>query len=399
MDETQIGLFQDNFIKLESSVKQDDITKAISNSFDYDWQGINTEKIILPELPKDFNLGVIVGSSGSGKSTIAKQLYGEPQKYEWDCSKSIASNFSSAEEASNKFGAAGLNSIPTWLKPYNVLSVGEKFRADVAMQLKDDAVIDEFTSTVNRETAISCSCAISKYIREKDIKRVVLISCHDDILPYLQPDWIWNTDTNELIHGRWLQRPQIELAVYSCSTKAWDWFKKYHYLSEEIHPAAVCYLGVLHDRPVAFASLLALPGRDVTNAWREHRVVVHPDFQGMGIGNKFSEALGQAYVDTGHQYFCKTANPRMGEHRNKSPLWKPTGNNMKARESYLNADGSLRDWNPRYGMKQELVAMHAHRICYSHEYIGSHPEDRVILPCLNQREETSEILIDQISLF
>ena len=376
-EEEQTSLFENKTLCLSSTVSTDDITDKISEAFDYNFNGTITSNIEVPDLPKDFNIGLIVGSSGSGKSSIAKALYGEQETFNWDTTKSIASNFSSAEEAAEKFGAAGLNSIPTWLKPYNVLSVGEKFRADVAIRLKDGAVIDEFTSTVNRETAISCSCAIEKYIRNKNIKRVVLISCHDDIIPYLKPDFIWNTDTRELTHGRWLWRPKLELEIYPCSWKVWNSFKQYHYLSADINKAAQCYIAVLHNRPVAFAAILSFPSGSVDNAYREHRVVVHPDFQGMGIGNKFSEALGQAYVDKGYRYFCKTANPRMGEHRNKSPLWRATVNNNRARHDYIKQDGSVRA-NMRYSMSKDLVMVHANRTCYSHEYIGTHPQNKPI---------------------
>lgn len=342
----------------------------MSKIFDYEFCGEVDEDIDIPMPPQEFEIGLIVGSSGSGKSTILHKLYGEEEIIEWDNKKAIASHFESFDEASEKFGAVGLNSIPTWLKPYNVLSNGEKFRADLARRLKSGAVIDEFTSVVNRDVAISCSVSISKYIRQKHLTNIVFCSCHDDIMPYLQPTWVYNTDTHEFFNGRYLQRPPIELKVYQCDKGLWNMFKRYHYLSGEINGASTCYVGMIHERPVAFMALLTLPGRDVTHAWREHRVVVLPDFQGMGIGNKMSEMIAQGYIEKGCTYYCKTSNPRMGEHRERSPLWKATATNKQSRESYLKKDGSLRDWSPRYGMRQDLVRIHAHRVCYSHEYIG-----------------------------
>lgn len=321
-------------------------------------------------MPKEFEIGLIVGSSGSGKSTILHKLYGNEENIEWDNNKAIASHFYSIEDASEKFGAVGLNSIPTWLKPYNVLSNGEKFRADLARRIKSGAIIDEFTSVVNREVAISCSISISKYIRKKHLTNIVFCSCHDDIISYLQPTWVYNTDTHEFYNGRYLQRPKIELQVYACDKRLWNMFKKYHYLSGEINGASTCYVAVYNDRPVAFMALLTLCGRDVKHAWREHRVVVLPDFQGMGIGNKMSEMIAQGYIEKGCSYYCKTSNPRMGKHRDNSPLWKATVNNQKAREDYILADGNVRGADSKYSMKSELIQRHAHRVCYSHRYVG-----------------------------
>ena len=351
--------------------------------------------------PEDFDIGLIVGSSGSGKSTILESAFGEEEQIEWEDGKSIASHFSSFEEASNKFGAVGLNSIPTWLKPYKVLSNGEAFRADLARRLHDDAVIDEFTSVVNREVAISCSVSIEKYIRNNNIRRVVFCSCHDDIIPYLKPSWVYNTDTKELYEGGCPRRSPIHLKIVGAKHSAWNLFKKYHYLSSDLNNASICYLALYNEIPVGFLALLSLPGRDVKHAWREHRVVIHPDYQGMGIGNKFSEAIAQAYREKGCRYFSKTSNPRMGEHRNKSSLWRATSNNGKSRESYLDENGEIREGTWRailtatYGMSPELVKLHAHRICYSHEYIG----DGKVYPYTLETQTSILNSNNQISLF
>ena len=365
-DIPKLNLLQsNNVITLRTHVEQDDITKQIESNFDYSTDdGTVSEVIPFPTFPTEYQIGLIVGSSGSGKSTILRNAFGEEERIEWDNSKSIASHFASVEEASGRFGAVGLNSIPSWVKPYNVLSNGEKFRADLARRLHDGAIVDEFTSVVNREVAISCSVSIEKYIRRNGLKNVTFCSCHDDIIPYLKPDWIYNTDNHEFYTGRYLCRPQIVIKISPCDRKAWDMFKRHHYLSGELNKASTCYLGTYNDIPVAFAALLTLPGRDVKHAWKEHRIVILPDYQGMGIGNKFSDAIAQAYIEKGCRYFCKTSNPRMGEHRERSPLWRGTTHNKKARPDY-----SEKHLNMRYS-SAELMHKHTNRVCYAHEYIG-----------------------------
>lgn len=357
---------QEQYITLTSTVALDETTEEISKIFDYNFCGTVSEQIPIPTFPKDFQIGLIVGSSGSGKSTLLKRFFGEEEKVVWDNSKCIASNFGSFEEASSLFGAVGLNSIPTWCKPYRVLSNGEKFRADVARRLKDGAVIDEFTSVVNREVAKSCSCSISKYIRNAGLKNVVFASCHADIIPYLEPTWVYDTDEHEFHNGKYLRQP-IVLEVHPCDRALWSMFKRYHYLSAELNEASKCFVGLLNKRPIAFVAVLPLPGM-IKHAFKEHRLVVHPDYQGMGIGNKLSEMIAEAYVNKGCRYFSKTANPRVGSHRDRSELWKGTAHNHSQREDYMK-NGVPK--TSRYSMNANGIAFHASRVCYCHEYVGN----------------------------
>lgn len=152
--------------------------------------------------PENWNIGLIVGSSGTGKSTIGYELFGEKIidnfKYE---SKSVIDDMpkkSNIDDISKMFYSVGFGSVPSWLKPYNVLSNGEKMRVDLARKMleSDFIVFDEFTSVVDREVAKTMSIAIRKMIDRNKEKKFVAISCHYDIIEYLQPDWIF--DTNEM---------------------------------------------------------------------------------------------------------------------------------------------------------------------------------------------------------
>jgi GNAT superfamily N-acetyltransferase len=44
---------------------------------------------------------------------------------------------------------------------------------------------------------------------------------------------------------------------------------------------------------------------------RGHRAVILPDFQGMGIGVRFTEIVAQIHLDEGHR-FSRTAHPKLG---------------------------------------------------------------------------------------
>ena len=105
---------------LESFVKQDEITKEISNSFDFEFDGKVSFTMTRFKRPEnDFNVGLVVGPSGSGKSNILKE-FNKEENIQWDSNKAVCSHFATHDEAVDKLSAVGFNSIPSWLKPYHV---------------------------------------------------------------------------------------------------------------------------------------------------------------------------------------------------------------------------------------------------------------------------------------
>ena len=199
IDNEQMEFFDFKGETLSVQIVPDEFTDKISKAFDYEFSG--KSEFVLPcfEIPKEFNVGIIVGSSGSGKTQLLKRHFNYKEDgIVWDRSKAVVSHFANPDEAIERMFAVGLSSVPSLCKPFHVLSNGEQFRAVMARKLETNAVIDEFTSVVNRETAKSVSVSISKYIRNKNLKGIVLASCHKDILEWLEPDWVFDTDSNEL---------------------------------------------------------------------------------------------------------------------------------------------------------------------------------------------------------
>lgn len=188
-------------IPLVSHVDVDEFTTMVQNNFDYEFTG--DSEFYPYELPSEFKgieFGtlVITGASGSGKSTLLKELL-KSGKYTmsentYDNTKAIVSNFNTPEEASYKLSAVGLNSLPVWCRPRNVLSVGEGFRADVALNLDSNVVFDEFTSTIDRNVAKSTCNGLNKYIKENNLHNMVFCSCHKDFIPFLKPDIVIDLD-------------------------------------------------------------------------------------------------------------------------------------------------------------------------------------------------------------
>lgn len=197
---------------------QDEYTEYVINKYDLCINGggysLDIPNIIgLEKLKSDWNILCILGASGSGKSTLLKR-FGKEEQVSYDFSKSIISQFPSysPSDVCEVFYAIGLSSVPLWLHKPNELSNGERARLDIAWQLLENhneyILLDEFTSVVNRMTAKSMSFNLQRYVRNKN-KKLILCSCHFDIIQWLQPDLVINL--NKKINGDVL----LENVLYS----------------------------------------------------------------------------------------------------------------------------------------------------------------------------------------
>lgn len=353
-------------IKKTVSVEIDETLKLACEPFDYNFEGTSTftlPEFSSPDRDGSWNIGLIVGPSGSGKTQLLNEYYGVSEATDWNKNKAIVSHFKSHQEAIKCLSAVGLNSIPSWCKPFHVLSNGEQFRANMAIMLKNDSSFDEFTSVVDRTVAKSTSHAIQRYIRENNITGVVLATCHYDVIEWLKPDWCFDTMTQSILPRGCLQcRKPITLTIEPCSRSWWNIFKHHHYLNSEINFSSEMFLVTWDGTPVAFTACIAFPSGTLKNAWRGHRTVVLPDYQGLGIGVRISDWMGERCLKLGRRYFSKTAHPRMGGYRDNSKLWKPTSKNHNSRKD-INKEKN-QDYN---GMRK---TKRANKWCYSHEYIG-----------------------------
>lgn len=189
---------------LVTKVELDEYTDMVQKNFDYDFNG---ESVVypfeLPTLPNNFGVLCIVGASGSGKSTLLKEFknYNDSTYYAYD-DNAIVSNFETPQAASERLSAVGLNSMPVWCRPRRVLSVGEGFRADLALNLESYTIFDEFTSTIDRNVAKSTCNGIKRFIKDNFLHNIVFCSCHKDYIPFLQPDIVIDLDEQKVFDCR-----------------------------------------------------------------------------------------------------------------------------------------------------------------------------------------------------
>lgn len=155
-------------------------------------------------LPDEWQIGLIVGNSGTGKSTLARELFGRAVVTGFAYrAKSVIDDMpenATVDDIERAFYAVGFGSVPSWLKPYKVLSTGEKMRVDMARALlqSDMVVFDEFTSVVDRDVARTLSMAVSNSVRRDKKKKFVAVTCHKDVEEFLQPDLVFDTDEMKL---------------------------------------------------------------------------------------------------------------------------------------------------------------------------------------------------------
>ena len=355
-------------IELKSKIINDKYTEYVYEAFDI--QNREETSVSIPVNlgeAKNFewNIGVILGGSGSGKTTILKKM-GDVRKVNFDAEKPLISNFDWLEpkEATLVLTSMGLSSVPTWLRPFHTLSNGEQYRATLAYLVasaKDGEVIlvDEYTSVVDRDVAKAMSFALQKYIR-REKKRIILASCHYDILEWLMPDWTYSPQKGGALERcDYLRRgrPQIKLQVSRVEAETWDFFKKHHYLTEDLNKSAQCLLFEWNNKPIGICCVLNTPRKGMSEAMAISRIVILPDYQGLGLGSKLSSFIGGIYKQKGNRIFIKTANPALGEYFNKNiKEWRGTSNNGKGKPE--SSFDTLK-------YKNRLT-----RVSYSHEYIG-----------------------------
>jgi ABC-type ATPase involved in cell division/GNAT superfamily N-acetyltransferase len=337
----------------------------------------------LPVEEVPWQIGLVIGPSGSGKSSIGKRL-GEAgfcfhQESAWPADAPIIDAIAKDgnwQDVTGALSAVGLGDVPSWLRPYHVLSMGERFRAELARIISEPPakiVIDEFTSVVDRQIAKVGAHAFAKAWRRTG-GQAVLLSCHYDIVEWVQPDWMFDTATGQLARGC-LPRPPITLEIRQCGWEWWPYFAPHHYLKLPQMIAATCYVGFIDGIPVAH---LAVSTRSRYEA-RACRLVVMPEWQGAGVGLRFLNAVCDMWRRGKNRYgipmpvLFHTSHPGLAVALRRRPEWCQVSarlhgeSKIRSRESIARSARKRGKQSPKSGYGGHFRAVQGFR------YMGDRP--------------------------
>ena len=287
---------------LKSDVNKEFRCQVAANSLDIDAEkkAIHHLKINNIKIPNEWNVGLVYGNSGSGKTTMIKHLFGNDIfDVKLDEDKPIINQLPkdmTYEDCVKMLNGIGLNSVPCWIRPVKTLSNGQRARAEAVYLMtksKDIVFIDEWTSVVDRTVAKAMSLCLYKYAKRNN-KKIILCSCHQDVLEWLQPDWMIDCNKQEFILPEsedffFTKREQLKFEIKEIDRTSWKYFSKYHYLSERLPGGKLYLYGLFYNNNQIGFQCFAnyTPHRKGTIIiYHSNRTVIHPDYTGMGLGIK-----------------------------------------------------------------------------------------------------------------
>jgi GNAT superfamily N-acetyltransferase len=87
-------------------------------------------------------------------------------------------------------------------------------------------------------------------------------------------------------------------------------FRNYHYLNGSLGAGVRCYAAIYQDRPIAFIAVIHTQMK--SNYFRVSRLVVLPDYQGIGVGKRLLNFIAELYTSqTEMPFYLVTSNPQL----------------------------------------------------------------------------------------
>lgn len=330
-----------------------------------------------------WQIGVIVGPSGSGKTSMGRALWGAEAVYAptWPADAPVIDAITpggSFDDVTAALSSVGLGSVPTWLRPFQVLSNGEQFRANLARLIAEAptrAVLDEFSSVVDRQIAQIGAGAFAKAWRRTN-GQAVLLSCHYDILDWVQPDWVFDTATGQFTRGWLRRRPRIDVELWQTGWEHWPAFEPHHYLKLPRMIAATNYVATVAGQLVAHVAVSTRAGLREARACR---LVVMPEWQGAGVGLRFLDAvcerwrLGQNRYGKPMLSLFHTSHPGLASALRRSDRWTQVSARLVG-ESKERSKASIARSAERLGFAHTGAGYGGHfRAVQGFRYLGDSP--------------------------
>jgi len=286
---------------------------------------------------KPSDIVYITGDSGSGKSILLKALEKDIKQNTQttvinieditpDTNKPlIETTGKTLQQALELLSKTGLNDAFLFLRTYNQLSDGQKYRYKIAKMIENQAqhwIMDEFAATLDRDTAKIVAYNLQKLARQQH-KTVLAATTHTDLLQDLNPSVHIHKRYGKEITIRYYPNEQAaecslikEMRIEEGTTEDWRRLADFHYRNHRItSPRKIFTLkrgeelcGVIvysYPPPACFGRKQVLP-RMTMKELNEHlstisRVVVHPKYRTISLGAKLVKdtlpLAGTRYVE------------------------------------------------------------------------------------------------------
>ena len=260
----------------------------------------------------------ITGDSGSGKSVLLRALRVDLGDEAIDLSEVsvdpekplIETVGATVEEGLELLSKVGLNDAFLFLRCFNQLSDGQKYRYRIAKLIESKKqwwLMDEFAACLDRDTAKIIAFNLQKIARQQG-KAVIVATTHNDLFEDLSPSVHVHKRFGEEIDIKYYpNRPTAEcslireMKVEQGTIKDWQKLCVFHYRG---HKTAVVrkifrlmrggeLCGVIvycYPPPACYGRRLVLPRMTMQEMNRQlstiNRVVVHPKYRTVGLGAK-----------------------------------------------------------------------------------------------------------------
>ena len=101
------------------------------------------------------------------------------------------------------------------------------------------------------------------------------------------------------------ERPNIKLTVRRVESNVWNIFKDHHYLTSDLNKSCKCLLFEWNNIPIGFVGILNTPRRGIPYGCSVSRIVILPDYQGLGLSTEIFNFVGgivKSLSDDEHDY-------------------------------------------------------------------------------------------------
>lgn len=93
-------------------------------------------------------------------------------------------------------------------------------------------------------------------------------------------------------------------------------------MNTEIAGGSKCYIALINDKPCGFIAITHFPHPKCAKFKRVHRLVVLPDYQGIGVGLRLLNFIANLYEQSKWRPIITTNNPALIYSLKKQQNWK-----------------------------------------------------------------------------